>query len=933
MATRPASALRATSNVRRGMLAATLAITAALPATLAPPAAAQQAASALEPIATVEGITEYRLDNGLRVLLFPDPSKPQITVNITYLVGSRHEGYGETGMAHLLEHLLFRGSTNHPDIDQELNERGAQPNGTTWYDRTNYFEIFPASEDNLEWALDLEADRMVNSFVRAEDLAAEMTVVRNEMESGENDPYRILVARTLSTAYLWHNYGKSTIGARSDVENVPIDRLRAFYEKYYQPDNAVLIVAGNFDADLALDVIVEKFGSIPRPERTGSDILYATYTDEPTQDGERMVTLRRVGELQYATTLYHVPPGSHPEYAAVDVLSYILGDSPSGRLYKALVETRLATRASAQAYQLREASPLLLSATVERQGDLQEVLSTMNEVVEDVASGEAPITEEEVQRAKTSLLTRIAQSFNSSAGIALQLSEWAAMGDWRLFFLHRDRIEAVGAEDVSRVASAYLKPSNRTVGLFYPTADADRAEIPDAPDVTAMVEGYQGREAVAEGEAFDPSPTNVESRTTRYTLPNGMQVALLPKQTRGDLAMVRLRLSFGNEEALMGRGTAAELAGSLLMRGTERRTRQELEDELDRLQASGSVSGGAIIGTGQFQTVHNSVEQVIRLMAEIVREPSFPESEFALVKEQSLASIAQARTEPDALASIALARHMSDWPPGHPNYTETFDEAEALIQATTLEDVRAFHADFYGPQQGNIVVVGDFDEAEVRRVIEESFGSWESPHPFRRVASPFYEPPAERLEIETPDKANAYFFAQQNLRMSDTHADYPALLMGGYILGGGVLNSRLARRIRTQEGLSYGVAASISGHPVDPLGQLFAYAIYAPENAEALETAFVEEVERALRDGFTEEELRTAKQGWLEGRQLSRAQDSSLASTLSQGLYFDRTLIHDAELEERVASLTLAEVNRAFRTWIDLSQMTWVKAGDFGGSE
>jgi zinc protease len=933
MATRLVDALRgALPTFCRTTLALWAALSAALPTTFARPAVAQQSATAVEPATTVEGITEYRLGNGLRALLFPDPSKPQITVNITYLVGSRHEGYGETGMAHLLEHLLFRGSTNHPDIDQELNERGAQPNGTTWYDRTNYFEIFPASADNLEWALDLEADRMVNSFVRSEDLESEMTVVRNEMESGENDPFGILVERTMSTAYLWHNYGKSTIGARSDVENVPIERLRAFYRKYYQPDNAVLVVAGNFEADPALELIVEKFGAIPRPERTDSDILYPTYTDEPTQDGERMVTLRRVGELQYVTTMYHVPPGSHPEYAAVQVLSFALGDNPSGRLYKALVEPRLATNASARTYQLREASPLLLSATVDRDEDLQGVLATMSTVVEEVATGAAPVTSEEVERAKTSILTRIAQSFNSSAGIALQLSEWASMGDWRLFFLHRDRIEAVTVDDVSRVAAAYLKPSNRTVGLFYPTAEPDRAEIPDVPDVADMVEGYQGREAVAEGEAFDPSPTNIESRTVRYALPNGLRVALLPKETRGDLAMIRLRLSFGDEQALMGRSAAADLAGSMLMRGTERRTRQEIQDELDRLQATGGVSGGPIIGQGQFQTVHRSIADVIRLMAEIVREPAFPESEFELLKEQSLASIAQSRTEPDALASVALARHMSNWPPGHPNHTETFAESEAQIEAATLQDVRAFHTDFYGPQSGNIVVVGDFDEAEVRRVIDEAFADWQSPHPFQRVATPFYDPPAERIEIETPDKANAFFFAQQNLRLSDTHPDYPALLMGGYILGGGVLNSRLATRIRTQDGLSYGVAGSVSGHPVDPMGQLFAYAIYAPENAEALEAAFVEEVERAVRDGFTEDELRTAKQGWLEGRQLSRAQDSSLSAALSQGLYFDRTLVHDAELEDRVAALTLPEVNRAFRTWIDLSKTTFVKAGDFGGS-
>lgn len=904
---------------------AVLVLSAALPSFTT----AQETATLPQPVATVEGITEYRLENGLRVLLFPDPSKPQITVNITYMVGSRHEGYGETGMAHLLEHMLFKGTPDHTDIMQELTARGAQPNGTTSYDRTNYFEIFPASDENLEWALDLEADRMVNSFVAAEDLASEMTVVRNEMEAGENSPRNILVERTMSTAYLWHNYGKSTIGARSDVEGVPIERLRAFYRKYYQPDNAVLIVAGNFEADHALALVVEKFGSIPRPTREGADILYATYTDEPTQDGERLVTLRRVGDVQLISQVYHVPPGSHPDYAAVDVLAFVLGDNPSGRLYRALVETQLATAVSARALQLREAGPLLVNATVDADGSLDEALRVMNETVESL--GSEPVTDEEVERGKAALLNAINQSFNSSAGIALQLSEWAAMGDWRLFFLHRDRIEAVTADDVDRVAASYLKPSNRTVGLFYPTEAPDRAEVPDMPDIEGMVEGYEGREAVAEGEAFDPSPGNIERRTTRYTLPNGIRVALLPKETRGDLAIVRLRLAFGDEQSLMGRGTAGQLAGAMVMRGTRERTRQEIQDELDRLQSSGGVGGGPIVADGQFQTDRSHVVELIRLIGEIVREPAFPQSEFDILKEQSIAAIEQGRTEPDAIAQMRLARHMTDFPPGHPNYTGTFDEDVAALESTTIDDVRAFYEDFWGPQSGIFVVVGDFDEAAVRAAIEETLADWESPRPFTRVAAPFYDAPGEEIVIETPDKANAVFLAQQNLRLSDTDPDYPALLLAGYMLGGGILNSRLARRIRVEEGLSYGIGGAIGAHPVDPRGQLIVQAIYAPENVEALQTAFDDVVQGVLQDGFTEEELQTAKQGWLESRQLVRAQDSSLAGALSQGLYFDRTLMFDAELEDRVRSMTLDEVNRGVRERLDPSKLTIVKAGDFAG--
>ena len=288
-------------------------------------------------VASVEGITEYRLPNGLRFLLLPDPSKEQITVNITYLVGSRHEGYGETGIAHLLEHLLFQGSPGHPDMAKEFAERGASANGTTGVDRTNYYETFPASEVNLEWALDLESDRMANAFLREEDLVSEMTVVRNERQARENYPSHVLVDRVVSTAYLWHNYGNSTIGARADIENVPLDRIRGFYRKYYQPDNALLIVAGRFQPGAAIGLIEEKFGRIPRPDRSGASQLFETYTVEPPQDGERTVTLRRVGDVPVFVVAYHVPAGPDEGFAAVEILAELMGAQPAGRLYKELV--------------------------------------------------------------------------------------------------------------------------------------------------------------------------------------------------------------------------------------------------------------------------------------------------------------------------------------------------------------------------------------------------------------------------------------------------------------------------------------------------------------------------------------------------------------------------------------------------------------------
>jgi len=882
-------------------------------------------------VGEVEGIVEYRLDNGLRFLLFPDASKPSATVNVTYNVGSRHEGYGETGMAHLLEHLVFQGTPDHPDITKELTERGARPNGTTSFDRTNYFETFPATDDNLEWALDLESDRMVNSFISADDLDSEMTVVRNEMESGENNPFRILMQRTLSTAYTWHNYGKSTIGARSDVENVPIDRLQAFYRKYYQPDNALLIVSGKFEEERALELIVETFGQIPRPDRSGANTLWETYTREPVQDGERMVTLRRVGDIQVVMMSYHVPPGSHPDYAAVDILAQVLGDQPSGRLHKSLVEPGLAASTGAFAYQLREAGPLLAFAQVRPEDDLQSTWTAMSETLEDVLRN--PITGEEVERARTALLKSFEQVFNNPERIALQLSEWASMGDWRFFFLHRDRIEAVEAADVQRVAAEYLKPDNRTVGLFYPTEEPDRADVPDLPDVAAALEGYTGREAVAAGEEFDPSPANIESRTTRYTLSNGMKVAMLPKSTRGETVVARFRVILGDEEALDGRATAGSMAGAMLMRGSSAHTRQQIQDDLDRLKASGSVTGSVTQASGQVQTTRENLPDVMRLLAEIIRTPTFPAPEFETLKEQRLSGLEQQRSDPNSLAQIALQRHMNPVAPGHPGYTETVDEAVAAMESVTLADAQAFYDDFYGPQLGTLGLVGDFDEAEMRAVIEEAFGDWESPHAATRIATNFHDPPSVHLQLETPDKANAIFIAQQNLSLRDDNPDYAALILGGYMIGGGLMNSRLAKRIRQQDGLSYGVGGGINGHPIDESGSFLAFAIHAPENAEPLEAAFREEMQKVLDDGFSDDELEVAKQGYLQSRQLSRAQDPSLVSVLTQGLYFDRDLSWDAGLEDRIQAVTVEEVNAAVRRYLDLSKMTIVKAGDFAGVE
>jgi len=875
-------------------------------------------------VTSVEGITEYRLNNGLKVLLFPDQTKQTITVNMTYLVGSRHENYGETGMAHLLEHLVFKGTPKHPNIPNELTSHGARPNGTTSFDRTNYFETFAASDENLNWALDLEADRMVNSYIAKKDLESEFSVVRNEMESGENSPFGVLFQKTLAAAYQWHNYGKTVIGARSDVENVPIDRLQAFYRKYYQPDNSILLVAGKFDEAKTLDLIKKYFGAIPKPDR----ILPPNYTIEPTQDGERQVTIRRVGDTQIVMAGYHVPSGAHQDAAAVEILTTILSDTPSGRLYKSLVETKKASSVGGFGFALKEPSYNLFFAQFRKEDSLDAVRSAITETIENAAK--TPPTKEEVERARTSLLKDIELSLNDSNRVGLEMSEYAAQGDWRLFFLNRDRLRKVTTEDVKRVAENYFKQSNRTLGIFAPTEKPDRAEIPNVKDadVAAMVKDYKGDALVAQGEVFDPSPANVESRVKRMKV-GGLDVALLSKETRGDSVVANIILRFGDEKSLMNRAEAANFAGRILQRGTTKHTRQQIQDEFDRLKAQVRVFGGATSAGVSIETTRQNLPAVLRLVGEILREPAFPQTEFDQLKQETLTALESQKREPTSVAFTEISRIFNIYPKGHPLYSGTFEEGIADIKAVTLDDAKKFYKDFYGASSGQMTVVGDFDEKEISAVTQEVFGNWKSPQPFTRIKSEYRAIAPLNKSFETPDKANAFFVARLNLKVRDDNPDYPALVLGNYMLGGGFLNSRLAARIRGKDGLSYGVGSQFSASSLDETGSFFATAIYAPENADKLEAAFKDEIRKATAEGFTAAEIEAAKSGWLQSRQLSRAQDRELSGRLNSYLFLNRTIAWDAELENKIQSLTAEQINAAMRKYLTPDNITIIKAGDF----
>lgn len=862
---------------------------------------------------SVEGITEYRLANGLKVLLFPDASKPTVTVNVTYLVGSRHENYGETGMAHLLEHLMFKGAKNNRDITAQFSERGMQFNGTTSLDRTNYYEVFQATGDNLEWALQMEADRMVNSFIDKKDLASEMTVVRNEFESGENSPGAVLFKRMQSVAYDWHSYGRSTIGNRSDIENVKIENLRAFYKTYYQPDNAVLLVAGKFDPQKTLASIGRLFGAIPKPKRA----LPRFWTVEPTQDGERSFAVRRQGDVQIVAVGYKVPSDLHPEADALGFASEILGDAPNGRLHKLLVETGKASQVFSFGQTGYAPGLQFFGAVVKKGEPIEPVREALTAALEDFAR--RPPTSEEMERVRRSWLNTIERSLNDPQAVGVALSEVIALGDWRLYFLGRERLKQVTSEQVAASAGRYYLASNRVTGTFIPEDAPQRALLPAAPAVEEVLKDFKPAASSLVSEDFDPSQQNIMKRTT-LTTAGGVKLALLPKKNRGETVTVDLRQHFGDEKNLFGKGAVPALTSAMLMRGTTRYTRAELADAFDKHKISGSPT--------HFETTRANLPEALKLVAHVLKEPAFPASEFEQLRKQALVGLEASRMEPQSVASRALASHFDQYPRGDVRHANTLEEDIADIQAARLDELKAFHRDFHNTSPAEMAIIGDFDPKEITPLVNELFGNWKAPSNVAPILNKHAEVAPVSRSLDTPDKENGFWMARQNLDLHVDDPDLPALMLANYIFGDGGLKSRLMDRIRQKDGLSYGGGSELSAGELDRAGGFTISAIAAPQNLARLDAAVRAELARAVKDGFTASELAGAKSGLMQQRLQNRSNDGVLASGWTGYLYRGKTYEWSLEFERKLMAVTLPQLNAAFRKAIDPAKLSVFVAAD-----
>ena len=832
-----------------------------------------------------------------------------------------------------LEHMVFKGTPTFADVPTALRDHGASFNGTTNRDRTNYFETLPADDSNLEFAIKLESDRLVNSLIKNEDLQSEFTVVRNEFERSENSPQRVLSNRVMSAAYEWHNYGKTTIGNRSDIEKVPVENLRAFYRKYYQPDNVVMIVTGRFKEERGLELVNKYLGAIPRPERK----LTAAYTIEPPQDGERKVELRRVGKIGSVMAAYHVPAAGHKDYAPLTILASVLSEDKVGLLQQKLVESDIATSVFARSDNAHD--PGLFSVSVQpSEGYLEQAREEMTKTLDQL--GEETFDEEAIKRAKKRQELSAERLMFDASRMASALSSASALGDWRLMFVQRDRIQEVTVDDVKRVAATYFVPHNRTVGTFVPTETAKRANIPMVASLSKIVDTYKGGAVVEAGEAFDATPENLAARVETLEM-DGLKVGLLQKKNRGDTVNMTINLRYGNEESLNGNTTAAAMVSSMLMAGTKTKDRQALQARMAELGVR--IGGGGGRGRGRrgggggsvgslgfsISAKRDSLVPAIELLGEILREPAFPSDFFNQMTRRMVSGAKRGLDEPASKAGNMMSRTLSKYPKSDVRYVPTTEESIERVENLLLEDVIAVYENQIGSTTGEIAIVGDFDKDEALAALANIVKDWNTPVP---VGSIDRDAKADiagmKKDIVTPDKANATFMAGHSFSLKEEDSDTEALLLGNFIFGGSTLSSRIGNRIRQKEGLSYGATSSVRIPSRGTDARFSMVAITNPTNMDAVEKAAMEELEKFLKDGPTEQEVADAKNAWLERQKVSRSNDGSIAGQITSNLYLGRTFEFTANREKRISELTPTAIRDAFRKHVDPKKLVILRAGD-----
>lgn len=878
-------------------------------------------------VETSGGIDEYKMNsNGLSVLLMEDHSAPVATFMVTYHVGSRNEAVGHTGSTHLLEHMMFKGSRSFNKkrgtaIWTVLQNVGARINATTWLDRTNYFELLPS--EHLETAIAIEADRMRNAFIKDEDRQPEMTVVRNEFERGENDPFDALNKNIWSTAYQAHPYHHSTIGWRSDIENVSTERLKEFYDTYYWPNNATVTIIGDFETENALKLVKKYFGK----HRKSPHEIPKMYTTEPEQQGPRRLIVKRKGETGIVGIAHKSPEGLHEETYSLQVLSKILGDGKSSRLYRKIVDKGLATGMFVWDFPFKDNGLFITYVFLTPGTDPDEVEKLVLEEYDNIKQN--GVEDDEIARAKAQIRSEMAFSRDGSYSIASSLNESIAIGDWKFYTTYGDRINAVTADDVKEAANKYLLEDQRTTGHFIPETGSGENKTPVPPQVHQPLH-YRSEDHketgihtnnLSSGSGVDTG-SSIADQISTSSPADGITLKTMKTPVEAVVTITGSILG-GDEFSPKENSAIADLTADMLDEGTTTHNKFEISEKLESVGASLSFSSDKYRVRFNARCLKEDVPLVIGLLGEQLRSPAFNEEDLDNLKKRRVGSLKRAKENTRSQANGKFSRII--YPEDHPNYSKEIDDVIDEVNNTTIADLRAFHAN-YGLGNMLVIAVGDVDSEALGSSLKKAFGDWSHSSleiTERTVSANSVNPSTEFISME--DKTSVDMVIGIPIGIDRKHEDYYALMVGNYILGGN-FSARLMQTVRDQMGLTYGIYSSIRGVNNGNDGHWGVWGTFAPNLLEKGKEATFNQITSWV-SGITKEELEAKIETITGSYKVGMATTGGMAGQILRNTERGDpdTMLDD--YPNIIKAITLDDVNNAVNRYIDPDKLVIVAAG------
>ena len=875
--------------------------------------------SNVEWVDSLGGLQQYKLkSNGMTILLKRNDAAPVITFEVVYHVGSRNEAPGNTGSAHLLEHMLFNKSTQnfgrangHKTFQELLYAAGCDygsTNMTTWYDRMTGYSTLPA--DKLELAMKIEADRLGRALILDKERQPEMSVVRNEYEIGENNPQVALNKAVVGAAIVAHPYHWDTIGYRSDIEGVSTEKLREHYKNFFYPDNAEAILIGDFDPATALRIFDHEFGAFAKSSKPIPQVI----TVEPPQEGERRVVVRRNGQVGLVEIGFIRPGSLDPDFIPLDVLQTILGAGINSRLYQALVEKGLATDASASNYTLRDPYPFLVDATVAPGVSHQKVEDAMKAALYEVAK--KGVTQVELDRAKNQVEVSVIRGRDGTYELASSLGEAVASANWKWFVTYVDQMKRVTREDVQRVAAKYLVPDHATVGWFVPASQEVKK-----PQKQAGAGGSVESSAASSPEAPRAS---FAQRTVHKVLSNGITLDVLPNHAVPTVAVSGIVLA-GRMYSPAGKPAVPELTSMMLQRGTTAHDKRAIAARLDGVGANLSITNDVYGATVVGSSLSRDTKLLLSTLAEEMKSPSFPESELVKAKAEMKSEILQGYDNTRQRAFDRLTQ--ASFPASHPFHAPSKDEMLASLQSAKVTDLRAFHKARWVGSGTYLAVVGDVDPDAVVAMVDELFGG------IPKGAAPSVDLPRDERgsaiheAVALKGKANMDLMFGQASMLRRKDPDYEACLVANAALGQSSLSSRLGKRVRDTEGLTYSIYSRFL--MTDLLdGVWLADVAVAPQNLGKAMKSTREVIEDYCKSGITAEEVETQKSFFAGNYQVQLATNAGIATALTVAEKYGYGPSYLDEFPARVRAVTKEQVNAAIKTHLDPSKMSVIVAGD-----